>query len=261
MLLRELDFDYCEGDNSKLIGRQVEKKHYDTLIKESSYIYLEKHKPIVYLDLNNATFDELIPYLEQLDFLKSTRKTLGDRNKSLLFGAVTAKINHDNFCNVGATVLQSPRLSKLLKIKYSTIANELMKVYLGQWQKVGMSVFKNSGIHPDWQMADAFWTSGVINKNSPHNFHLDNDNSRNGYSAMITMKNNMSGGYLVFPEYRLAIEVTNRSMIFFCGKDIIHGVSPMNLKPSGYRYSIVYYTTADLRYCNSYEEEMQKAEI
>ncbi|HTI60382.1 hypothetical protein [Mucilaginibacter sp.] len=261
MLLREFDLKLINILGTELIGQPVSNNSYNILIKESSFINLEKHKPIVYLDLNHQKFDELVPLLEKLEFQKSTRKTLGDRNESILFGAVTAKINHDNFCNVGATILRSPKLNQLLKIKYSTIANEIMKTYLEQWQKIGMSVFKKSGIHTDWQMADTFWTSGIINKNSPHNFHLDNDNSRNGYSAMITLKHNMSGGYIVFPEYALAVEVSNRSLIFFCGKDIVHGVSDINLKKGGFRYSMVYYTTADLKYCDSYANEMKKAEI
>jgi len=257
--LVERDFAKIPTNSKIFIGKSVTNAHYDEIIEESSYVYLDKHKPVVYLNLNDSHFDELLPYLNDLEFAKSTRKTLGNNNASILFGAVTAKINRSNFCNVGATVCQSPTLNQLLKLKYSTIANELMKVYLPQYQKLGRTILKHSGIHSDWYMADSFWTSGIINKNSPHNFHLDGDNKSHAYSAMITMKHNVSGGYLVMPEYRIAFKVSNRSLIFFCGKEIVHGVSPINRGLDGHRYSIVYYTTADLKFCDSYSEEMAKS--
>jgi hypothetical protein len=259
MRLEERDFIHCGIHKTDLIGQAVSDKHYDYLIEESSYVYLNESKPIVYLNLNFSEFDELIPYLHELNFSKSTRKVLGNANESILFGAIASKINRDNFCNVGATVSKSPKLDLLLKNKYSTIANEYMKICLPQWQKVGKSILKNSGIHSDWHMQKSFWTSGIINKNSPHQYHLDTDNIRNAHSAMFTFKQNTSGGYLVMPEYRVAFKVANRSLIFFCGKEIIHGVSPITQHPNGHRYSIVYYTTADLKYCQSYKQEMHKS--
>jgi hypothetical protein len=252
-------FEVKDFSGEKLIGNTVTKQHFSEVIKESSFVTLEKHKPIIYLDLNEPRFDALLPYLNDLNFAKSTRKTLGNTNESILFGAVSKKVNHNNFCNVGATVCQSPDLSQLLKLEYSTICDGLMQLYLPQYQKLGKAILKHSGIHHDWHMADSFWTSGIINKNSPHNFHIDGANASSAYSAMITLKGNISGGYLVIPEYNIAFQVSNRSVIFFCGKEIIHGVSPINIRKNGFRYSMVYYTTADLKYCSSYSEEMIKA--
>lgn len=257
--LQERDFKYIPLAKSEIIGKPVTDNHYDEIIEHSSYVYLENSKPVVYLNLNYSGFDELIPHLQNLKFAQSTRKTLGQYNKSMLFGAVAAKINRDSFCNVGATVSHAPVLNQLLKLKYSTLSDAYMKLAIPQWQKVGQNVFKNSDIHEDWRMGNSFWTSGIINKNSPHNFHMDDNNCRNAHSAMITLKNNVSGGYLVMPEYRIAFKVSNRSLIYFCGREIIHGVSPMQIHQDGFRYSIVYYTTADLKYCDSYENEMSKA--
>jgi hypothetical protein len=258
MILQQLKFEYKSNEEA-LIGQPVNDSHFNTLIEESSYVKLAKHKPIVYLNLDDPRFDELLPFLESINYPSSTRKTLGATNRSMLFGAVPAKINRSNFCTTGAVLEHSADLHRLLSLKYSTVADGLMKRYLTQWNKIGHSIFNHSNINKDWQLGDSFWTSGIINHNSPHNFHRDNSNSRCAYSAMITFKGNVSGGYLVLPEYNIAFKVANRSMIFFCGKELIHGVSPINYGTNGHRYSIVYYTTEDLKKCGSYQNEILKA--
>jgi hypothetical protein len=237
----------------------VQESNFDRLISHTCIVKPEGNMPILYLDLDMTPLDELIPHLKELSFSDSTRKSLGENNKSILFGAVAASINRNNFCTYGAVAKHNTVLHKLLTIKYSTVLDNLLKQYLGSWQNVNYKLWNKSSIHEDYQLANSPWTSGIINKDSQHNYHFDDMNEENMLSGMITLKSEMSGGYLCFPEYQLAFEVKNRSLIFFCGKNLLHGVSPITLKQDGYRYTIVYYTTAGLKKCDSFEVELAKS--
>lgn len=136
MILQQLNFKRTANEDS-LIGQAVNDSHYNNLIEQSSYVQLDKGKPVVYLNLDDKRFDELIPLLRGLNLSKSTRRILGDTNQSLLFGAVPPKINRANFCTVGATISHSTKLNKLLTLKYSIVADRFMQLYLPQWHKVG----------------------------------------------------------------------------------------------------------------------------
>jgi hypothetical protein len=87
--LIERDFSKINDDSKSFIGKTVTAAHFDEVVELSSYVYLDNHKPVIYLNLQDSRFDELLPYLQELEFAKSTRKTLGNTNESMLFGAVT----------------------------------------------------------------------------------------------------------------------------------------------------------------------------
>jgi hypothetical protein len=243
----------------ELIGKKSSENHFDDLISSSAFVRLEGKPPVLYLDLDLPVFDELWNPLNDLSFPRSTRKTLGENNKSILFGGMSKSINRNYFCNFGAVASHDSVLHRLLSTKYSTILNRMMITAAGGWQNVNESLFKKSKIHEDYRLSESTWTSGIINKNSQQNYHFDDMNIKNMMSAMITLKHNVAGGYLTFPEYKVAFEVKNRSVIFFCGSNILHGVSPISQLRDGKRYTVVYYTTEGLKHCDSYRDEIIKS--
>ncbi|RYE51522.1 MAG: hypothetical protein EOP48_18100 [Sphingobacteriales bacterium] len=234
-------------------------RDFDLLVKGSCKVNLENQQPIIYLANGPKEMEELLPLLQELNYSTSQRRRLGKKNKSILFGSVPANINKSNFCTYGAVANQDNLLHSLLFDKYSAFAQSLLKNHLPGWSQVYDALFKRKKIHPDYRMAETIWTSGIINYNSPHNYHYDTMNVDKMISAMITFKGNCEGGYLCFPEYRLAVEVKNNSMIFFSGKSILHGVTPMIIGHRGYRLTAVYYTTEAVTRCDSQKDEIQKA--
>jgi len=246
-------------DINDFLHRPASDKDYNQLIRSTCQVNLEGKPPIVYIKDIGDVVEELLPHLQNLRYSASQRFNLGKGNKSILFGAVPSSINKSNHCTFGAVASHDSDLHKLLCTKYAAILQLLMADCLPCWSQVWKKLYELKPIHADYRMEKSIWTSGIINYNSPHNYHYDEMNRAKMISAMLTFKDGIKGGHLCFPEYGLAFEVGNRSAIFFSGKEILHGVTPMNIDKDGHRISIVYYTTDSLVKCGSQEEEIQKA--
>jgi hypothetical protein len=105
-------------------------------------------------------------------------------------------------------------------------------------------------VAPAWRIADTLWTSGVINNNSAHPYHRDASNVRGSWSAMLSMKAWMEGGWLHLPDYGCYLAVPDGALTLFDGGTLLHGVTPFRLtKPSGYRFTVVYYARSGLSAC------------
>lgn len=115
-----------------------------------------------------------------------------------------------------------------------------------------------SQVLEDWKMEEgALWTSGVINKSATLPYHRDGMNFQT-WSAMPSLRYGMLGGHLHLPEYDLTFPVRDGEVTWFCGKDLVHGVTPMTIKKKvagAYRYSIVYYALSGMKDCRTFAEE------
>src|SRR5690606_8892473 len=109
-----------------------------------------------------------------------------------------------------------------------------------QRHKISEIMLSQKFIQPEYKFGKTNFTSGIINKNSAFNYHIDGFNLQNTYSSMIVFKRNVTGGHLVFPEYGIGFKLQNNAIINFYGKKILHGVTPI-IKHSkdAYRLSIV----------------------
>ena len=118
---------------------------------------------------------------------------------------------------------------------------------------------KSKIIKDEWKIKGTPFSSGIINKNNALKYHYDTGNIKGVYSNMVCFKKNCEGGYLVLPEFDIALEVSNRSIVFFDGQDILHGVSPFQLTTmNGYRFTIVYYTLQQMWKCQEITEEIAR---
>lgn len=111
-------------------------------------------------------------------------------------------------------------------------------------------------LRKDWLMEDrALWTSGVINHSATLPYHLDGANFHT-WSAMPTLRFKMGGGQLHVPEYDMLFPCRDGEVTWFCGRDLVHGVTPMGMKTKdAYRFSIVYYATSSMQNCREHAEE------
>lgn len=111
-------------------------------------------------------------------------------------------------------------------------------------------------VRSDWLMDEkSLWTSGVINRSATLPYHKDGMNFHT-WSAMPSLRYGMDGGHLHVPEYGITFPVNDGDVSWFCGRDLVHGVTPMlTRKRDGYRYSIVYYAMAGMKDCRTFAEE------
>lgn len=113
-------------------------------------------------------------------------------------------------------------------------------------------------ILPEYRIADCF-TSGIVNRNNPLQYHKDQGNVPGSWSVMSVFKHQIEGGYLILPCYGIAIELKHNSIIAFSGESVVHGVSPIKiLSKTSKRYSIVWYTQEMLKHCLPCKEEIAR---
>tara|TARA_A100000172_G_scaffold62027_1_gene41450 strand:+ start:1915 stop:3522 length:1608 start_codon:yes stop_codon:yes gene_type:complete len=112
----------------------------------------------------------------------------------------------------------------------------------------------------NWRLGDSPWTSGIINDTSPLNYHKDQGNTSGSWSAMLTMRENVSGGYLHIPELDCYIACEDMTLAVFNGQSLMHGVTPLRPeRPDAKRYTIVWYAKARFANTGASEEELKRA--
>lgn len=115
-------------------------------------------------------------------------------------------------------------------------------------------------VHKDWLFADTPWTSGIINDIVSIPYHRDAGNIPGTWSAMVVLRKDADGAVLHLPEYDIAVECADVSMLFFDGQSAWHGATPIRLKnAASYRRSIVMYSKSGCKECGPLAEEADRA--
>jgi hypothetical protein len=111
----------------------------------------------------------------------------------------------------------------------------------------------------DWTIGGSPFTSGIVNKNNQLNYHFDAGNFKGVLSNMVVFKKDVAGGYLVIPEFDIALEVADNTLSIFNGQEIMHGVSTIEYENEhAYRYSIVYYSLEQMWKCEPLDDEIAR---
>jgi hypothetical protein len=103
----------------------------------------------------------------------------------------------------------------------------------------------NTKNNKQWVFHDTVFTTATVNKNFQTAMHKDKGNWE--WSAIAIHQNDIKGGYILFPEYRLKVKVEDGSVLFGPMNDLYHLNTEIKYKDKdSYRLSIVYYTTTKL---------------
>ena len=242
---------------SEMMKEKPSRKHYKKLITDSCLIKTEKGYEMLYLTGEDQDKKILQAYQrlvftkgERISGLKSSSITIGSRPRSPRY----------NYCATAASASKYPNEHEV----FLQFSKELAKIYKHFFPKVyqyHMSLLNNSerSVFEWYIIAGTPFTSGIINKNSELGYHTDRGNYPNTFSCMHVMKKDVSGGYLVLPEYEIAFELSNNSILIFNGQEIIHGVTPITkASPEAYRYSTVFYAMKEMWRCLPFKEELER---
>lgn len=124
-----------------------------------------------------------------------------------------------------------------------------------------------SKVSPEWRMGpDTIFTSGVINRSFQLPYHWDSQNF-DAWSAMPTLRRGVRGGHLHIPEYGFAFRCDDGDVVWFCGRRLLHGVTPMTTPPKNtrvsgpepYRFSVVFYSLRGFKDCATHAVEVGEA--
>lgn len=114
-------------------------------------------------------------------------------------------------------------------------------------------------IDPHFQIGTSIFNQGIINKSFRTALHLDRGNIPGTMSNLICLGNeSYIGGSLIFPEYRIAIDLRPRDYIGFLGQEIWHGNS--EISGQGIRLSLVFYAKKEF-IGRTYDDELRKMAV
>lgn len=104
---------------------------------------------------------------------------------------------------------------------------------------------------------DTVFTTITVNKTFRTAAHFDAGDYQDGLSNLLVLgSGEYTGGYLVFPEYRIAVNVRPGDLLLVNNHEVLHGNTPIVLDhPKAERISVVCYFRENMLKLKSYEYE------
>lgn len=249
--LTETSFDVQEFRKRKPkdsdIGELISGDCVGVFNRNPVFIY-KKCSPEVAEDLRNTCIN--------LRYAKGSR-TLGMVSRSVIFGGRPR--NHVRAtlgcCSYTRLSVDSPSLARSL-IQGASYFSQILETH-----NPDVFTFQKQWIHdnilPEWVLPGGVFTSGIVNKNNPLDYHYDGGNLKGSWSAMVVFKNKSKGGHLSLPRFGVSLDMADSTLVLFSGSTVLHGVTPISTEEDGYRYSIVWYPLQGMSKCLTLKQEIK----
>lgn len=106
------------------------------------------------------------------------------------------------------------------------------------------------------------FTTVTVNKTFRTAAHRDAGDFSDGLSNLLTLSNDgrYTGGYLIFPEIRIAVNVRPGDLLLVNNHEVIHGNTPIVCEEGSERVSLVVYLRENMLELGSYEYENARYE-
>ena len=242
-----------------LLKSTPKRKHYNKVIKEDTAFYLDGQCIGIYINIEKDLLSYVRETVKDTNYVETYRaNTLP--TKSSVFGALPRVALRNDFCRFSnKTIEEKENFNKLFTFQKTLC--EIYKKYLPELYENDLNTTKEM-INDDYRLVDTPYTTANINVNHAIKYHRDSGNIKGSYSNVLILKEFCTGGELVLPEYKIALEQSDGALCIFRGQEEIHGVMPIKpYKENFYRASIVYYTLAQLKHCYPYKEEVSRLNI
>lgn len=241
-------------DGKELKQRGPTEDDYDQVIGGTFDAFCGGHRIMACKVLEHP--HDLIETVKETQYSKDYR-TSGMKTHSRIFGFRPREPLRKDFCSVTSLARAQPQVHGTY-CRYAEVVEDFYKEKAPAIHAHHREIVEEN-ILPQWRIGDTLFTSGIVNKNNPLNYHKDNGNYAETWNGMITLANDVAGGMLVIPELRVAVEFKRPAVIIFNARDTWHGVTPIRpMNPRGYRYTIVYYTLKGMANCGTKKEELNR---
>ena len=257
MKLKEVQLERNAITNWKeYVKRPARDDDYETMLTESCKL-MEGEKLIgVYIVLPKTKETELLrEVVRRVDYNRNKR-TSGLTTTSKVFGYLPREIIRKDYCSSADLATKNA--------KYHAVITQFGETLTKNYKESCPEMFEyHNGITQDkikkeWVINNTPYTSGIINKDSQLNYHWDRGNYKKVFSNMVAFKNKCEGGHLAIPEYNIGLEISDLSLTFFAGQEVLHGVTPFRNNQGGYRYTLVYYTMNQMWKCEDVSKEVAR---
>jgi Oxygenase domain of the 2OGFeDO superfamily len=113
--------------------------------------------------------------------------------------------------------------------------------------------------HREWVIPGTVFTTVTVNSNFQTAQHKDAGDLREGFGVMVCLGHDFTGGYLMFPKYKVGFAMRPGDLIL---ADVhqFHCNTPIKLtKSDGERLSLVLYFRENMERCGTTVEEIERA--
>jgi hypothetical protein len=161
------------------------------------------------------------------------------------------------YCRQTAITMKNPD-NYINALPYIKSVNDIFKQYVPDRYKNQLDYVKRTS--KDFLVHGTVFSTLTINKNFRTAVHTDKGDLHEGFSCLsVARRLNYIGGFLVFPQYRIAVDIYEGDVILMDAHEW-HGNSP--IKPVGEnheRLAVVFYYRTEMEHCGTQEEELAKA--
>lgn len=254
---RKINDDY-------FVRNQAKKGDCSIQIPAEDYIIKDQHGNLVCIHkvLDAKFCSDVIKQVQKIKTWVKAKRSNGMTNVSKTFGFQPRQPEKTrDFCSSSDLHFTDMGMVRYLE--------ELVLIMQGIYREHAPEVFAmhkkwtDENVLPCWHLGGTPFTSGIINNGNALRYPRDIGNIPGAWSNMLVLKHNLasdeSGGNLCLPEFDSELIFTNGSMLMFNGAELMHGVTPYKkARPSGNRYSIVFYTLQKMQSCLTAEEEKKR---
>jgi hypothetical protein len=251
------------------LRKPVQKNDYDSVISEDDFKVIDgiTGEPIAFVvKFDNPISEKVDSFLDKIKITNQPRSSGINKKDRIRTASTNISFGYRPFRPLNrlpagpmAFNSQYPNwyrcLTEHCKEATKIYENVLPGVYSEHlsWTKENLSL--------GFLMNEGPFNQGVVNRNNLLPYHYDLNNYKKGWSLMYVSRHNVFGGYLVLPEYRVALETKHRQLLIFQGSNILHGVSEIKRINGGNRHTIVYYTNETIKNTKDLAQSISKARI
>jgi hypothetical protein len=225
------------------------------LITETTTVQVDgRTVAVYYAGLRDPVIDQIRAVLPSVKTVKDTR-TSGLITNSRIFGYAPRNELRKHPCRAVTLAAEQPRAHAIIASGAEVVARyyeESMPETAAEHRRVTAERVK-----PEYMLGASMFTSGIVNRNNPLQYHFDSGNFGNCCSAMLGFKSDIDGGVLCVPELDIRFEIADRSLLLFDGQGLLHGVTPIQLRsPQAMRFTVVYYALKQMWNCETINDEL-----
>lgn len=205
----------------------------------------------------------LVPHLQKIKWEISNRLD-GTPSQARTAGFLEpSPLRQRDFCRLSGLAGEDP-------VTHAAILSYVPRL-VKHYQRINPELYQQhcadaESLLPEYHIEDTPFTSAIVNRDNVLPYHYDSGNIKDRWSLMLGLKHDVgedetgSAGYLVIPEYDLALEIADNTLTAFDGQVALHGVTPFRkLSSRAYRFTIVWYAKAGMWRCLTMEQEVRKA--
>lgn len=229
-------------------------------IKEDTLVVCNNKPIVLYKKIDWCDTTLVREACKTVNYITDTRLpkkgSKGISTRSAIFGYRPRIPLRQDFCSATMMATSKPQEHKII----TEFAADLTGIYKEYFPEIFAHHQQTmQKVKTEWRIPNSVFTSGIINKNNPLQYHHDTGNFDGVLSNMVAFRDGNIGGKLVMPEYNIKLEIADNTVSIFDGQSIIHGVTPIKAyKPDAYRYTIVYYSLKNMWNCDNINDEVAR---